>query len=118
MENALMQQPSHMCRYIDVYFYNIPDHQEPESVQQQVQAGALLGIPDHGLLPRVSRDPGTWHGDISLFIVLSPPRFLRGLEEMHVPKLLKEELGGGNKEFSLAEGGLARSTSSETLRPD
>ena len=28
---------------------------------------------------------------------------------MHVPKLLKEELGGGNKEFSLTEGGLARS---------
>lgn len=32
-------------------------------------------------------------------------RFLRGLEEMHVPKLVKEELGGGKKEFSLAEGG-------------
>ena len=31
-------------------------------------------------------------------------RFLRGLEEMHVPKLVKEELGGGKKEFSLAEG--------------
>ena len=23
---------------------------------------------------------------------------------MHIPKLLKEELGGGNKEFSLADG--------------
>ena len=33
---------------------------------------------------------------------------------MHVPKLLKEELGGGNKEFSLTEGGLARDISSET----
>ena len=33
-------------------------------------------------------------------------RFLRGLEEMHVPKLLKEELGGGKKEFSLADGKL------------
>ena len=31
-------------------------------------------------------------------------RLLRGLEEMHVPKLVKEELGGGRKEFSLAEG--------------
>ena len=31
-------------------------------------------------------------------------RFLRGLEEMHIPKLLKDELGGGRKEFSLAEG--------------
>ena len=25
---------------------------------------------------------------------------------MHVPKLLKEELGGGKKEFSLSEGGI------------
>ena len=41
-------------------------------------------------------------------------RLLRGLEEMHVPKLLKEELGGGNKEFSLTEGGLPRDISSET----
>ena len=31
-------------------------------------------------------------------------RFLRGLEEMHVPKPVKAELGGGKKEFSLAEG--------------
>ena len=31
--------------------------------------------------------------------------FLRGLEELHVPKHVKEELGGGRKEFSLAEGG-------------
>ena len=31
-------------------------------------------------------------------------RFLRGLEEMHVPKQVKAELGGGKKEFSLAEG--------------
>ena len=31
-------------------------------------------------------------------------RFLRGLEEMHVPKLLKDELGGGKKEFNLADG--------------
>ena len=33
---------------------------------------------------------------------------------MHVPKLLKEELGGGNKEFSLTEGVSARSNSTET----
>ena len=37
-------------------------------------------------------------------IGVSTLRFLRGLEEMHIPKLLKEELGGGKKEFSLAEG--------------
>ena len=37
---------------------------------------------------------------------------------MHVPKLLKEELGGGNKEFSLTEGGSTRSTSSETPNTD
>ena len=31
-------------------------------------------------------------------------RFLRGLEELRVPKEVKAELGGGKKEFSLAEG--------------
>eukprot|EP00092_Neocalanus_flemingeri_P018086 GFUD01019574.1.p1 GENE.GFUD01019574.1~~GFUD01019574.1.p1 ORF type:complete len:732 (-),score=148.33 GFUD01019574.1:22-2217(-) len=37
-------------------------------------------------------------------ITATYPAFLRGLEEMHVPKHVKEELGGGRKEFSLAEG--------------
>ena len=41
-------------------------------------------------------------------------RLLRGLEEMHVPKLVKEELGGGRKEFSLAEG-LTLATDSEIV---
>ena len=30
-------------------------------------------------------------------------RFLQGLDELNVPKPLREDLGGGNKEFSVAE---------------
>ena len=30
-------------------------------------------------------------------------RFLRGLEELNIPKPVRAELGGGKKEFALAE---------------
>ena len=30
-------------------------------------------------------------------------RFLRGLEQLHVPKLVRQDLGGGRKEFCLRE---------------
>jgi hypothetical protein len=38
-----------------------------------------------------------------LLVFFLSRRFLRGLEELHVPKPLREDLGGGSKEFCLAE---------------
>ena len=78
-----------------------PDHQEPQAVQQQVQDSLVFRLPTDSDLPAVSSDLiQTIRADWDMCV-----RFLRGLEEMHVPKLVKEELGGGKKEFSLAEGG-------------
>ena len=40
---------------------------------------------------------------LELIFFFSPSRYLNGLERMQIPKPLKEEFGGGVKEFSINE---------------
>jgi hypothetical protein len=51
--------------------------------------------------PHFSKSSMTWAHSSDYFF--SFPRFLRGLEELHIPKPLREEVGGGTKEFCMEE---------------
>lgn len=94
--------PSNDC---DIVVSFPPD--TPEStvawLQSRIQRLSELTIITRSLT--FSRQRAQLASCFAFQITATYPAFLRGLEELHVPKHVKEELGGGRKEFSLTEGG-------------